>query len=152
MAGIVFDALKEWALNYVRHRDIQKKIFRVKDADFGFVIENNDGTSSDCLIAPSLSGGVLLGAARKPSMVISLSNEQNIKEVYAVWDNLVVNSSLFLVFINPFSSSEDKWVLKPFLHNKVCDRSSLLQGLRAMSELVDPVDEASLSESLKASR
>lgn len=71
--------------------------------------------------------------------------EENILAVYKAWEPLSKNSSLLVVFANPFSATEDKWILKPFLHNKVCDLNSLLQGLKAMSELVEPVSEGALA-------
>lgn len=149
MAAVgAFEGLKQWALLYVRHRDIPvKKIADIKDADYGFVIANNDGTAASCVVQPSLKGvssqfvSATAAAGRKNTLIITLSNEENIKAVYSMWDALAANPSLLIVFANPFSTQEEKWVLKPFLHNRVCDRASLLQGLKAMAELVDPIGE-----------
>ncbi|MBI3037136.1 hypothetical protein HYY73_05315 [Candidatus Woesearchaeota archaeon] len=149
-----FDALKQWALRYVRHRDIHaKKIAAIKDTDYGFLIANNDGTSASCTIALSFKGVskefISASAAGKSALVVTLSNEENIQSVYSVWDALAASQGLLIIFANPFSATEDKWVLKPFLHNKVCDRNSLLQGLKAMSELVEPIDEETLTTKLR---
>ena len=81
--------------------------------------------------------------------MITLSNDVNIQAVYNVWDRLAANMDLVIIFVNPFSATEEKWVLKPYLHNKVCDRSSLLQGLRAMAELVEPANEETMMLKIK---
>ncbi len=149
MAAVeAFEGLKQWALLYVKHRDIPvKKITNIKDADYGFVIANNDGTATSCVIQPSFKA--VSSQFAKSVMIVTLSNEDNIKAVYGVWDALAANPVLLIVFANPFSAQEEKWVLKPFLHNKVCDRASLLQGLKAMAELVEPIDEEAFSARLR---
>ncbi|MEK6854374.1 MAG: hypothetical protein AABX60_03490 [Nanoarchaeota archaeon] len=142
-----FDFTKEWAVRYVRHRDIAaKKISEIKDTDYGFQIINKDGTLLECVVQLTIKGiSQQFIAATKNVLVITLSNDENIQAVYKMWDALAANRALLIVFVNHFSALEDKWVLKPYLHNKVCDRNSLLQGLRAMSELVEPIDEETLT-------
>ena len=142
-----FDGLKQWALRYVRHRDIPvKKIAEIKDAEYGFVVANIDGTSTSCIVQvvfKDLNTGSVsasAAAAGKNILVITLSNEENVQAVYRMWDKIATSHNLLIIFVNPLSASEEKWVLKPHLHNKVCDRSSLLQGLKAMAELVEPID------------
>ncbi|MBI2581393.1 hypothetical protein HYV85_06365 [Candidatus Woesearchaeota archaeon] len=157
-----FEFMKEWALRYVRHRDIAaRKISGLKDTGYGFVIVNNDGSSTGCFVQPSLQGvkpalfatAAVADKESKESMrnilIVTLSNSENIQAVYRMWDVLAANSGMLVVFANPFSALEDKWVLKPHLHNRVCDRGSLLQGLRAMSGLVEPIDEETLALKLR---
>ncbi len=147
-----FDGLKQWALRYVRHRDINvKKIVDIKDTDYGFLVVNNNGTSASCVIWVSLGDinkdviQATAAADKKSVLIVTLSNEDNIRAVYGMWDTLAANQGLLIIFVNPFSSQEEKWVLKPFLHNKVCDRASLLQGLKAMAELVEPIDAETMA-------
>lgn len=146
MAAIeAFEGLKQWALLYVKHRDITvKKIAGIRDADYGFVIANNDGTATSCVVQPSFKA--ISTYAGKSVLIVTLSNGDNIKAVYGMWDALAANPGLLIVFTNPFSAHEEKWVLKPHLHNKVCDRASLLQGLKAMAELVEPIDEEAFAK------
>ena len=151
MAAVgAFDALKQWALLYVKHRDITaKKIAGIKDTGYGFLIANNDGTTTSCIVAVSFKGVgtefISAAAADKSILVVTLSNEENIQSVYRMWDTLAASQNLLIIFANPFSSLEDKWMLMPHLHNRVCDRSSLLQGLKAMAELVEPITEEAMA-------
>ncbi len=117
-----FGGLKNWALRYVRHRDLPlKKIAEIKETDFGFVMANNDGTSTICLIKPDLkelNGELVSGSAAvegKSALIVALSNKENIQAVYSMWEALAASHNLVIVFVNPFSVSEEKWVLKPLL-------------------------------------
>lgn len=145
--SVCFDFLKQWAVRYVRHRDIAaKKISEIKDSNYGFQIVNKNGTLIDCVVQLTLKGiSPEFTAAARNMLIITLSNEENMRQVHAAWDKLAINSSLLIVFVNPFSAMEERWVLKPYLHNKVCDEASLLQGLKAMAELVEPIDEETLT-------
>ena len=149
-----FEFIKEWTVRYVRHRDIAaRKISGIRGTEYGFQVINKDGTLIECVVQLALkkiSGQFI--AATKNALVITLSNSENVQAVNRMWDALAANSGLLVVFANPFSALEDKWVLKPHLHNKVCDRNSLLQGLRAMSELVEPIDEETLTMKLRNTR
>jgi hypothetical protein len=139
-----FDYLKNWAVIYIRHRDIAlKKIAAIKDSADGFTVENSDGSRVQCLVSPTLKdvGRQALGAN---PIIFTLSNQSNVQEIYKAWNSLAQNRNLLIILANPFSKLEEKWVLKPYLHNQVCDSSSLLLGLKAMAELVEPLDEQGL--------
>lgn len=154
-----FDYIKEWALTYVKHRDLSlKKIAEINGTDYGFQIINNDGTITRCIVQLSLKNlslTIVTAAEDKTNtsntsstlstFLVTLSNEENIREIYKMWGTLSTISNLLIVFVNPFSATEEKWVLKPYLHNKICDKASLLQGLKAMAELVKPIDEETLT-------
>lgn len=87
--------------------------------------------------------------AGKSALIVTLSNEENIESVYRMWDALAADENLIVIFANPFSALEEKWLLKPCLHDRVCDRSSLLQGLKAMAELVEPIDAETFAIRIK---
>ena len=143
--------LKEWAAIYVRHRDsATKKIAEIKNAGFGFAIVNNDGTPTNCIVQPSLEGfNPDAEEIQDNALIVTLNNDKNIQAVYKVWGKLAAKKALMILFVNPFSGIEEKWVLKPHLHNLVCDRNSLLQGLRSMAELVEPIDEETMAAHIK---
>ncbi|MBI2143648.1 hypothetical protein HYU17_00660 [Candidatus Woesearchaeota archaeon] len=148
-----FNYLKEWATTYSRHRDIPlKKIRDIKDTQNGFQIINKDGTSADCVILPSLKNALHPAETRGQRVIVTLSNIENIKEVCKAWDAMAADRTLLIIFANPLSEAEDRWVLKPHLHNKVCDTASLTQGLKAMSEFVEPIDEETLTLRIGAIR
>ena len=105
-----FDYLKEWVVIYVRHRDLaSKKIAETKDADFGIVVVNNDGTSINCIVQPSLAGfNPDAGEIQDNSLVVTLNNDLNLQAVYKMWDKLAAKKALVIIFINLFSAPEQK--------------------------------------------
>ncbi len=149
--GPVFDCLKEWATRYVRHRDIAaNKIAEIRTASFGILVVNKDTTSISCVVQPSLeSFNADDGAIQGKAIIVTLNNEDNIRAVYKMWDKLAAKKELLMLFVNPFSGLEEKWLLKPYIHGLVCDKSSLLQGLRTMAELVEPTNEGAMLLKMK---
>jgi hypothetical protein len=142
-----FECLKDWAQLYVKHRDIAyRKIACLRDSAKGFIVENSDGSFVECFVLPSLTLDLkdIVNSDGKSCILFTLSNKKNIQLVSKSWDGLARNRNLVVVFASPFSTMEDKWVIRPYLHNLMCDRSSLLQGLNSLSEFIEPVDEESL--------
>jgi len=56
---------------------------------------------------------------------------------------------LSFYFINPFSKLDEKWIIFPHTHHRICDPDSLQTGLRTMSEMVDEITEDQLKERLR---
>ncbi len=40
-----------------------------------------------------------------------------------------------------FASGDKKWILKPYVHNKIAEEKSLKTGLKSMFDMVGPIDE-----------
>ncbi len=135
--------LKDWAITYLKHMDIQGNFSKISEEPNGFLIINKDGSSSFCLVLISLSKNK--EAIGKATYVVTLSNKSNISFASLAWDSLAANPKLVLVFANPFSSTEQKWLVKPYIHARVSERKHLLKGLKAMSELVEPIEEAAFA-------
>ena len=102
-----FDYLKEWAAIYIRHRDsASKKIAETKDANFGIVVVNNDNSSINCIVQPSLAGfNPDAGEIQDNSLVVTLNNDFNLQAVYKMWEKLAAKKALVIIFINPFFST-----------------------------------------------
>ena len=133
---------------YLKHRDVfARRIASMKDEPFGIRVVNNDGSVTCCVVSPAVAAigaDLLVADAKKSVVIVTLSNEDNFKATQARWRELCVSPHVLMVFVNPKSFGDDKWILKPHLHDKVCDRSSLIRGLRGMAELVEPVTAAVL--------
>ena len=80
--------------------------------------------------------------------VITLNNATNIKFVVSNWKKLVNFKFLSIYFINPFSSSDKVWIIRPYIHDKICDKASLELGLKSMAEMVNPLDTEELKRKL----
>ena len=46
--------------------------------------------------------------------------------------------------ITTISQLDKKWIIFPYVHNSICDENALEKGLRAMFEMVEPIEEQQL--------
>lgn len=70
--------------------------------------------------------------------IIVLNKRDNLNMVIKNWSKLIEFKNLCIYFVNPSSSTDKKWVIFPYTHNKICERSSLELGLKSMFEIVEP--------------
>ena len=71
-------------------------------------------------------------------LLFLLNNPDNIKALQEHWNTIKHLPFLTVYFINPFSE-ETKWVIQPYMHEKISDRESFKSGLKSMSEQVLPI-------------
>ena len=69
--------------------------------------------------------------------IITLNNPDNLHIVLKQWKTMAQHKNLTFWFINPFSHSDKKWIIKPYVHNTICDPESLELGLKTMAEGVE---------------
>ena len=60
------------------------------------------------------------------------------------WKRLIDFKFLNIIFVNPFSGFDKKWIVFPYTHHRVCDESSLELGLKSMFDMVEPIEEKEL--------
>jgi len=84
--------------------------------------------------------------------IFTLNNSTNIRFIVSNWKQLVEFKFLNIYFINPFSDSDKVWVICPYIHDKVCDKTSLEAGLESMSETVNPIGSEELNNKIKLLR
>lgn len=80
---------------------------------------------------------------------ITLNNMANIKFVVSNWDKLIKFKFLSIYFINPFSTSDKVWIIRPYIHDRICDKASLELGLRSMAEMVNTINVEEISKKIK---
>ena len=51
--------------------------------------------------------------------------------------------------MNPFSATENKWVIHPHVHNRVADSESIKKGLKAMFKSVEATDLKKLAAKIR---
>jgi|SRR3989338_6212224 len=140
--------LMEWFVMYLENRGMFKKdLIKVEkfDQNSEFLAHYRDRIMH-FLIKMDLESDVLgrLGADENFGLV-TLNNPVNIRFVVNNWNKLSGFGRLSIYFINPFSNSEKVWVIKPNVHDKICDKNCLELGLKAISEMVDTTN-ASIME------
>ncbi|MBS3136674.1 hypothetical protein J4401_07010 [Candidatus Woesearchaeota archaeon] len=130
------DFLLSWAEHYFRSRDaFYKNIQSMGRKDGRLHIAYKD-KEEDILPYPELK---VPENVQKNISIITLNIRKNLDELYDNWDKYASIVSLKVYFINPSSSLEKKWVISPYVHSKISDKSSLKAGLNALFETVEPV-------------
>jgi|WetSurMetagenome_2_1015567.scaffolds.fasta_scaffold179593_2 hypothetical protein len=128
-------ALKEWADTYARQRSMGAEI-SIQDKGNTLEIKQKECTET-YVISPVLDPK----AAKENATMVTLNNPENRGILAKSWEAFTKVKGLKVIFVNPFSEQEEKWIILPAIHDRICDRKSLKLGFTAMAELVDPITE-----------
>ncbi len=129
----------EWAENYLRYRDLaQNKIREMKPEKDRIVVLHKDGSREMVISAPDLPK-LDPKAVSGPTIFVTLNKKENLKFLADNWKVLSAVKEISVIFINPDSQLDTKWIIRPFVHNRICDDSSLKLGLKSMFETVDEI-------------
>ena len=136
----------EWAINYEKHRDIILK--KIKNID-----RNADGynlkisykeNEKFILVMSSLANAEEIRFRLKEGRsvtIITLNSKQNMDFLIDNWKLLIDSPELTIMFINPFSLTDHRWIIRPYIHNKIAENSVLKKGIKTMFEAVDSITE-----------
>ena len=141
--------LVEWTINFLKNRDIlAKKIEKIENGKDGFdlYVKYRD-REQYLIIEPQL--GDLNGIIKKISnnsyfSIVTLNSKSNFDIVVKNWNALTGFKFLNIIFVNPFSESDKKWIVFPYTHHKICDEDSLETGLKSMFGAVEQIEEGQL--------
>lgn len=126
--------MKNFVLNFIKNRDIfTKSIKKIIEQEDKIIVEYENKKieyifiMNDEFDIPSYE-----------SVLVFYNNMKNLKNVFKSWDKLCENKNLSIMFINPDSTTDKKWIIKPYIHNRITEPSSLKKGLEAMYNTVEP--------------
>jgi hypothetical protein len=125
--------LSEWAVNYVKHKDLvarNLKGFVVKDGfvEFSFNDKVHDYFIMDLLNISKIKE-IMNNQSGHLKTIVCMHNQDNFNTIVSNWDELI-KQSITLIFVNP--QHEDRWIINPQLHNRIADKAKLKQGLKTM--------------------
>jgi len=126
--------LKEWMQIYLKSRDaIQKVITGFENLNGDFVVHKNS-TDILFLIRPEFTN--VDEIADKAVGLVVLNTKKNLNFVISKWDKLSKLKGLCIYFVNP--KSNDKWMLFPYTHDRITEKSALKRGLESLFSMVPP--------------
>ena len=141
--------LVEWTISFLKNKDIiTKKIEKMVNGKDGFAIYvKYKDREQYTIIAPQLKD--IDSIIKKISnnsyfSIVTLNSKENFNAVVGSWNRLVGFKFLNIIFVNPFSESDKKWIIFPHTHHKICDEGSLETGLKSMFAMVEPIEENQL--------
>lgn len=133
--------LKEWYIKYRENRDIiLRKIESIIDNKTHISIKNKNNSEEVAIIHEDISSIVeLLKPFNKEKHIITvvLNKKAHIELLLKEWDKLIEYNYLTIIFVNPHSSEEKKWLIKPAVHNKITEKSALRSGIQSIAESVE---------------
>lgn len=141
--------LADWTKAFVRNKDIiSKKIENMESGRDGFdlYVKYRD-RQQYFIISPSIADmDQIISRINSEShyTIVTLNSVQNFDAMIKNWSRLIAFKFLSIIFVNPFSQLDKKWIIFPHTHHKICDEASLKNGLKSMFEMVEPIEEGQL--------
>jgi hypothetical protein len=143
----------DWVISFLKNKDlIHRKIIDVstQGQPYDARITYKDKTQV-VMVLPTLDDFEALKQRLNDShiLIAALNNKDNLSFLLSHWKELVSFKNLCMYFINPFSTIDKKWIIFPYTHNRICDESSLRQGLTSLFEGVEAVSEEEIEEKIR---
>ncbi len=121
--------LAEWGGVFIKQRDLVKReIDSVEKTNEGFLIMKKGGAKDRVIVSEDLQPEKLRSNV---GIMICINNKINVDAVHKNWKLFSKHEKLLVVFANP--KTNEKWILKPHLHNRIAEKESLKEGLMSMS-------------------
>jgi hypothetical protein len=154
--------LVEWTIQFIKNKDIiSKKIEKIENGKDGFdlYVKYKDReqyfiitsmiVDIDSIIQKLVNCERVRNEAHSHSTdfyfsIVTLNSKDNFEIVLKNWHKLINFKFLNIIFVNPFSEMDKKWVIFPHIHQKICDGASLKNGLKSMFAMVEPIEEKQL--------
>ena len=147
--------LFEWTFQFIKNKDIvARKIVKVEEyinQDYIFV-EYKD-KKMVYLVVPSITDfekkwEELQEAKRKTestdSCIVLFNSKQNFDKTLEKWSIIEKDPKLQIVFTNPFSMTDKRWIVIPYTHTRISEPSALKTGLKSLFDTVEPISEDTL--------
>lgn len=149
MENKVHSFLADWTVNFIKNKDIiAKKIEQIENGKDGFdlYVKYKDREQYFIIAQNIIDIDSIVQRINNNShfSIVTLNSKENFEIIVKNWRRLTDFKFLSIIFVNPFSEIDKKWVVFPHTHNKICDESSLKNGLKSMFEMVEPIEEQQL--------
>ncbi len=133
--------LKSWLITYIKHRNINtKSIVSIDDAKKGLVVVKYVDKEVFYPLKETLEDFVFLkNFEGKHIDLVVLNKVANLKILLKNWEELSQKTGLKVIFVNPYSKSDKRWIIIPYIHNRISDKKTLSVGLKTLFESVEVV-------------
>ena len=130
--------LFEWVLAYIDYLN-QFKNNLIDKTISGNEIICNYKSIGKCIYLTNekLDLDVIKKISDARTVLVCFNSIENVNFLAKNW-NEFINKNLKIIFVNPDINMQ--WSIMPDVHDNVCDKSNLRQGLLSLFESVPPVD------------
>lgn len=138
--------LADWTINFIKNKDIiTKKIEQIENGKDGFdlYVKYKDREQYFIIAQNIIDINLIIQRINNEFYfsIVTLNSKENLETILKSWSKLINFKFLSIIFVNPFSEIDKKWIVFPHTHNKICDESSLKNGLKSMFAMVEPINE-----------
>lgn len=146
--------LVDWIIDFIKNKDLLlRKIELVEKGKDGFNVYIRFKDKEQYFIVEPLIEDIdgVLGKFDSEGHfgLVVFNTVGNFDILVKDWDKFVKFKDLCVYFVNPFSQLDKKWIIYPYTHNSICERSALEKGLRAMFGMVEPLTEEQIKDKFK---
>ena len=142
MADKIKEVLTEWAINFINHKAaIKNDLKKIVEDKIGIKAIYDDKEVL-VIIEPFIEDFDSLYNKIEKDQHISLilfNTIENFDIILEKWKRFIDLDKLTIYFVNMFSNTEIKWIVKPYLHNKITEEKALKTGLKSMFNMVEPI-------------
>ena len=142
--------LIDWTIDFIKNKNIiSKRIEKIENGKDGFdlYVKYKD-REQYFIITPTINDVDLVVQKINNNSyfsIVTVNSKENFDVVLKNWNKLINFKFLNIIFVNPFSELDKKWIIFPHTHHKVCDEPYLESGLRSMFSMVEPIEEQQLA-------
>lgn len=141
--------LVQWTISFIKNKDIiSKKIEKIENGKDGFdlYVKYKDREQYFIIVPNIVDIDSIIQKINNDSYfsIVTLNSKENFHNILKNWNKLINFEFLNIIFVNPFSEMDKKWIIFPHTHHKICDESSLENGLKSMFDMVEPIEEQQL--------
>jgi len=146
--------LVDWTINYLKNKDLLvKKIELVEKNKDGFDVYIKFKDKEQFFIVKPIIESVDEALSKFDFEnyfgLVVFNTAGNFDVLIKNWDKFAKFKHLCVYFVNPFSQLDRRWVIYPYTHNNICEKSALEKGLRSMFDMVEPLTEEQIKDRFK---
>lgn len=146
IAMSALDELTDWTENYIKNKDLlTKSITSIQRSQGGWnLVVIRDLGLQEFLIMPHLESAEQLTSKMQPdtnACLVVLNTKANLDVIVKQWSSFVKFPKLCIIFANPNSNTEKRWIIVPYAHDKITERRLLRAGLDTLFGMVEPYVE-----------
>lgn len=139
-------SLTEWITIFLRNKDmIKQQIVSVEEKNhIVYVSYKGDKKQDSFCYEKEIALSEIISAAKKSDSdpnyslnVVCYNTPVNLQILIDHWQEFANHQRLMFYFVNPTSLTDIKWIVNPWLHNRVSDQKSLVTGLKSMASMVE---------------
>lgn len=137
--------LYDWTKHFIKFMDANKKnILEIKEIDKNIIqviekikFENNKTNNIFYLIENNIDDSIKIIKNNKINLnendkvyFVCNNEEKNVDALYANWNFMIDNKNYVVIFCD--LNKNNKWIIKPHIHNLIADTENLKEGLMSL--------------------